>query len=164
MQLAKAHDAIVIDADYRKAPEHPHPACINDAEDVVRWTLEQSFTDTSQVTLTGFSAGGNIALVLAGSSDILPKGTIKHAIAVYPVVDLSKGYIDDSHRRCPDNMPGMNNEDFSLRISLATGNCHQNPDLFSFTPSITQEYSLAHARSPTRMLTWPRFSSLPAPH
>ncbi|KAH8653525.1 Alpha/Beta hydrolase protein [Xylariales sp. PMI_506] len=65
-----AHDAgiIVIDADYRKAPENPFPAALHDAEDALAWVASQPRRfDLSRVAVSGFSAGGNLALVAASS-------------------------------------------------------------------------------------------------
>ena len=117
-QLSIANNAIVIDADYRKAPEYPHPACLHDAEDVVGWVLGQSFTDKAELTLVGFSAGGTIALVLAASNDILPIGTVKHVITFHVVVDISKGNLDERHRHAPKGMPGQNNGDFAMGMRI----------------------------------------------
>ncbi|KAJ5175033.1 uncharacterized protein N7482_000910 [Penicillium canariense] len=59
----------VIDVQYRLAPENPFPAAFNDAEDVVTWVRSQpeSF-DIHSLSLSGFSAGANIALAVLSSS------------------------------------------------------------------------------------------------
>ncbi|KAF7590494.1 hypothetical protein BBP40_002791 [Aspergillus hancockii] len=76
----------VLDVEYRVAPENPFPAAIHDAEDVVKWVIERpSQFDLSKVALSGFSAGGNIALGL--SSVPFPPKTFHSVIAFYPVVD-----------------------------------------------------------------------------
>lgn len=57
----------VLDVEYRLAPEDPFPAATNDAEDVVKWVLSRSEQfDLKHVSVSGFSAGGNLALGLAG--------------------------------------------------------------------------------------------------
>ncbi|PVF95781.1 alpha/beta-hydrolase [Serendipita vermifera] len=54
---------VVLDCDYAKAPERPFPAALEDARDVVSYVFANpSIYDTSKVTLSGFSAGGNLAL------------------------------------------------------------------------------------------------------
>ncbi|KAK6853970.1 hypothetical protein PG995_010782 [Apiospora arundinis] len=60
----------VLDADYRKAPESPYPAAIDDAEDALRWVASAAASsaynlDTNRVAVSGFSAGGHIAAVAA---------------------------------------------------------------------------------------------------
>lgn len=59
----------VLDVQYRLAPEHPFPAAFQDAEDVIDWVRSQrdSF-DTSEISLSGFSSGGNLALSVSSAS------------------------------------------------------------------------------------------------
>lgn len=79
----------VIDASYRLAPEHPFPAATNDAAAVVNWVLSQPDRfDRSHISLSGFSAGGNLALGLAGCA--FPMDTFRHVLTFYPVTDISK--------------------------------------------------------------------------
>ena len=82
-------DYTVIDASYRLSPENQFPAAPNDVEDVIKWVLARPEEfDLSRVALSGFSAGGNLALV--ASCQLFPKETFRHVIAVYPVTDLAK--------------------------------------------------------------------------
>lgn len=82
---------LVFDADYRKAPEHPFPAAIQDAEDIVYYLLANPDKyDASNIFFSGFSAGGSIALVMA--STIGPE-RVKGVIGIYPAVDLTKQHI-----------------------------------------------------------------------
>lgn len=60
---AKKLKCYAIDARYRKAPEYPCPYPSYDCEDVVNWVHSQPDKfDGSRVALTGFSAGGNVAI------------------------------------------------------------------------------------------------------
>lgn len=78
----------VLDIQYSLAPEYPWPACHNDAEDVVNWVLGQPDTySTSQIAISGFSAGANMACVAAAST--FPKDTFNALMAFYPPTDLS---------------------------------------------------------------------------
>ncbi|KAL2831129.1 Alpha/Beta hydrolase protein [Aspergillus cavernicola] len=78
---------IVLDVQYRLAPEHPFPAALNDVEDVVNWVLQQPDKfDRARVALSGFSAGGNLAL--AASSTLFPRQTLYAVLTFYPPVDL----------------------------------------------------------------------------
>ncbi|KAJ5980243.1 hypothetical protein N7481_007541 [Penicillium waksmanii] len=59
----------VLDVQYRLAPENPFPAAFHDAEDVVNWARSQPDRfDASELSLSGFSSGGNIALGLSSAS------------------------------------------------------------------------------------------------
>lgn len=71
---------------YRMAPEHPFPAALDDAE--AAWRALSADPECGPLTLTGDSAGGNIALALL--QRIIAKGlTLPAAVAVMsPVTDL----------------------------------------------------------------------------
>jgi acetyl esterase/lipase len=87
---------VVFDADYRKSPEHPFPAAIQDAEDITCFLAANSEKyDLSNIFLSGFSAGGNIALVTASA---LGPERVKGVVAFYPVVDLTKRHIAPEKR------------------------------------------------------------------
>jgi len=78
----------VFDADYRKSPEHPFPAAIQDAEDITCYLAANADKyDSSNIFLGGFSAGGNIALVTAST---LGPERVKGVLTFYPSVDLTK--------------------------------------------------------------------------
>lgn len=88
----------VLDADYRKAPEHPFPAAINDVEDVLRWIsvadAQQTdyLSDKKRVMLSGFSSGGSLALaaasVLRAETDLPIDADICAVVGLYPSTDL----------------------------------------------------------------------------
>lgn len=87
--LAREAGCIVIDADYRKAPEYPFPAAYYDALSVVRWVLsdpEGMHFDTSRVSVGGFSAGANFAAALVGQ---FPPDTFRAVVVLYPALDCS---------------------------------------------------------------------------
>ncbi|KAF7967806.1 hypothetical protein HWV62_15070 [Athelia sp. TMB] len=80
----------VLDIDYRKAPEHPFPAALQDVEDVLaNVAAHTSQYDVSNIFLSGFSAGGCLALSTAA---YLGPDRIKGVVAVYPVTDCSRVY------------------------------------------------------------------------
>lgn len=72
--LANKMQCIILDADYRKSPENPFPAGIQDADDVLRSVFDDANKktlfnslppfDLQNVSVGGSSAGGNIALVM----------------------------------------------------------------------------------------------------
>jgi acetyl esterase/lipase len=80
----------VIDADYRKGQETTFPGPLDDAMDTLKWVAAQDHFDPKRIGVSGFSAGGTIALAAASSSgkDIADV-EIAIAIAMYPVTDLS---------------------------------------------------------------------------
>jgi len=75
--------------DYRLAPEHPFPAAVDDAMACYRGIDESGIR---RIAITGDSAGGNLALVLASCVTATPvsaKTTLVGAAAVSPVTDLT---------------------------------------------------------------------------
>jgi triacylglycerol lipase len=62
---------VALAIDYRLAPEHPHPAQIQDCRAALQWLWEhrQAYQiDTSRIAAYGYSAGGHLALLL-GTAD-----------------------------------------------------------------------------------------------
>lgn len=82
--LAAAAGCVVVDVDYRLAPEHPWPAAIDDAEAVTRAVLDEA---TGPVAVGGDSAGGNLAAIVA-----LEVPGLVHQLLVYPGVDLTMSH------------------------------------------------------------------------
>ncbi len=74
--LAKAAGVPVLVLDYRRAPEHPHPAPVEDAVAAYRWLLTDEGLAPEHIATTGDSAGGGLctAMVLAlrDAGDPLP--------------------------------------------------------------------------------------------
>ena len=66
--LASELDAVVLNFDYRLAPEHRYPTALNDAEAAVRWLAQSASSlgvDTKSLCVFGISSGGNLAAALA---------------------------------------------------------------------------------------------------
>jgi monoterpene epsilon-lactone hydrolase len=75
--------------DYRLAPEHPFPAAV---DDVLACYLGLDERNIARIAITGDSAGGNLALVLAShitGNDVSVKATLVGVVALSPVTDLT---------------------------------------------------------------------------
>ena len=75
--------------DYRLAPEHPFPAAVDDVLATYRGMEESGIR---RIAITGDSAGGNLALVLASyvaTHAVLAKAILVGAAAMSPVTDLT---------------------------------------------------------------------------
>jgi len=82
--LARITRATVVSVDYRLAPEHPHPAAVEDCLAAYDWAARQG-----EVAVLGDSAGGNLAAVV--SQLVRDRGTTPTPIAqglIYPATDL----------------------------------------------------------------------------
>jgi acetyl esterase/lipase len=86
--LSAAAGVRVLNLDYRLAPEHPHPAAVEDATAAYRWLLAHG-ADPAKVVLGGDSAGGGLAaatlVALRDAGDPLPAG----AVLISPWTDLT---------------------------------------------------------------------------
>jgi acetyl esterase len=83
--LAEASGLRVLSVDYRLAPEHPHPAALEDAWEATQWASEEW---TGPIVVGGDSAGGHLATIVAARS----RGgevAISAQLLIYPVTDLS---------------------------------------------------------------------------
>jgi monoterpene epsilon-lactone hydrolase len=85
--VATAADVRALGVNYRRAPEHPYPAAVDDVVTVYRWLLEQG-TKPEQIAIAGDSAGGG--LVIAALLALREQGSHLPAagICVSPWTDL----------------------------------------------------------------------------
>ncbi|RDW73011.1 hypothetical protein BP6252_06918 [Coleophoma cylindrospora] len=97
--IAQKAEYTVLDVQYRLAPEYPFPAAPHDAEDVVKYVLSQPQQyDTTHLSVSGFSAGANLALVVSSLADF-PKRTFRSVLAIYPPTDQAT---DPFTKEAPD--------------------------------------------------------------
>jgi epsilon-lactone hydrolase len=83
----------VVLPDYRLAPEHPHPAALDDARDVLTALLEEA--DGGPVVLSGDSAGAGLALATALTVRKRQQKTLAGCILMAPWLDLSADRRED---------------------------------------------------------------------
>jgi len=89
--LADQAGCVVISVDYRLAPEHPAPACSDDAISAFRDIAARAGEfdiDTARIAVSGDSAGGNLAAVVAQATR---HDTVAPCFQLlfYPVVDFA---------------------------------------------------------------------------
>ena len=90
-QLALAAGCVVVSVDYRRGPEHPFPAAVDDCLAATRWVRSQASElgiDPQRLAVGGDSAGGNLAavvcLALRESGAPLPA----FQLLIYPATDM----------------------------------------------------------------------------
>lgn len=94
-RLAVRAQAVVVAVDYRRAPEHPYPAAVEDCADAVRAVVGQARAlgaHPARLVLCGDSAGGNLsastALLLHDEGEGPP---IARLLLAYPAADGTLG-------------------------------------------------------------------------
>lgn len=91
--IAQEVAAVVLNVEYRLAPEHPFPAAIDDAHTALRWAFENAEAlgvDPERIAVMGESAGANISAVLAHMARDEGGPRLRHQVLVYPGPDASR--------------------------------------------------------------------------
>lgn len=88
--LAAKAGCVVVDVEYRLAPEDPFPAGPDDAYAVVEWLgahAAEIGADPARIAVAGDSAGGNLSAVVAQMSRDKGGPAIALQVLIYPAVD-----------------------------------------------------------------------------
>jgi len=85
--------AIIASIDYRRAPEHPFPAGLEDALAATAFFAEAAAdfgADPRRLAVMGDSAGGNLAAVVAHQARAYGGPSIRAQFLLYPMLDMSR--------------------------------------------------------------------------
>lgn len=98
--LANASGCVVLSVGYRRAPEHPFPAAVDDAYAALAWVAAEADglgVDPARITVGGDSAGGNLAIAAALLARDRGGPAIAAQLLVYPITttDLDRGIDPD---------------------------------------------------------------------
>ncbi|WP_171982296.1 alpha/beta hydrolase [Roseomonas mucosa] len=98
--LAEEAGSLVVSVEYRRAPEAPFPAGLDDCWAALQWLAEHGSEiggDPSRVAVAGNSSGGNFAAVLSqrATREGLP---LRHQLLLFPVTDARMDH--HSHQQC----------------------------------------------------------------
>ena len=88
--LANGARCAVFSVEYRKAPESPFPAAVDDCFSALRFVVENGKNlkiDISKVAVAGDSAGGNLAAVIALMAREAGGPAISFQLLIYPATD-----------------------------------------------------------------------------
>jgi acetyl esterase len=91
--LAEKLPAVVINVDYRLAPEYAFPAAVEDCYAAVKWLVENAESlgvNPDQICVAGDSAGGNLATVVSWLDQVIGTNFIKFQSLLYPTVCFDK--------------------------------------------------------------------------
>src|SRR5690242_10292496 len=88
--IAKAAAARSLVVDFRRAPEHPYPAQLDDAETAYRWLLKQGY-QSRNIGSTGHSIGGTLAVMLPLRLLANGEPTPGSIVSISPWADLTIG-------------------------------------------------------------------------
>jgi acetyl esterase len=126
--LAAATGWAVLSVDYRRAPESPHPAAIDDVETALTW-LRRTGADT--VAVAGDSAGAQIAAVLARRRRDLGS-PVAAQVLICPALDPASAYPElDDYGLHTDEMR------FFWDAFAPAGVDRSSPDVDPFRASLT---------------------------
>ena len=100
--IAKAVGCRALNVDYRLAPEHPHPAAVQDATAAYRWLLAQGYRP-EHIAISGDSAGGGLTLatLLSIKENGLPQPAA--AVPLSPWTDM-EGLGDSMTSNAPNDV------------------------------------------------------------
>lgn len=88
-------DALVVNVEYRLAPEHKFPAAFHDGFDAYAWCVQNAASlgaDPGRIAAAGDSAGGTISLAIARELAGKGDGALTALLLYYPMTDTSTDY------------------------------------------------------------------------
>jgi acetyl esterase len=89
-RLASRSQAVVVSVAYRRGPEHPYPAAVDDAYAATQWVAavgREHGVDPTRLAVAGDSAGGNLAAVVALLCRDRRGPAVRFQALAYPVTD-----------------------------------------------------------------------------
>jgi acetyl esterase len=130
--LSQAAGVIIASVEFRRAPEHPYPAAIEDTLSAVSWAGQHAATwggDATRLAIGGDSAGANLAAVAANRIGAAAGGkALRALLLLYPVTDSPQA----GHLSYTENATGYGLEANAMRWfwqQYAPGASPQDPDL-----------------------------------
>lgn len=88
--LCAETSAVVVSVDYRKAPENPYPAGVNDCFSASQWVFDNALAlgiDPANIGIYGGSAGGGLALAVCLMARDRNAMRFRYMMPIYPMID-----------------------------------------------------------------------------
>jgi acetyl esterase len=143
-QLAVGAGVVVVNVDYRLAPEHPFPVPLDDCVTAARWTranIARWGGDPQRIAIGGDSAGGNLSAAVI--NDLQGEIAFRGALLLYGAFDVA-GAFRDYDRWAPAEDPLLPKATMKLMIDayFSGGASNDDPrmsplraDLTAFPPA-----------------------------
>lgn len=106
-KICQKTGCIIVNVDYRLSPEFPHPTPVMDSYDALKWAVQNSQRlgiDETRLAVSGYSAGGCIAAVLAllaRDDPSMPRLALQ--VPIVPVLDAR--YVPEEGSCDPEKVP-----------------------------------------------------------
>lgn len=143
--LAQGTGAQVVAVHYRRAPENPYPAAVDDGYAILQWAVENAEgwgIDSSRLAVAGDSAGGGMTAAMAMMARDRNGPKLSMQILLYPGPMNPETDSDSYHRNGFD--PGFNKEVIEFCLESYAGNLG-NPDPYAIPLAQTDYTKLAPA-------------------
>ncbi len=152
LQLAKESNFIVVNVDYRLAPEYTFPVGPEDCYAAFSWVYENIAKyggDSNRIIIGGESAGGNLAAVITSEYLVTHPDTDAKSSPIIGTLLVSAGLAASSDPTDPDISPFADTTGLLPLVTLEhfrdlyTGNVDRSVrQTHLFAPALTPEYAL----------------------
>lgn len=132
--LSQLSGAIVFSVEYRMAPEYRFPCATDDAWQALRWLYRNAaefHADKLRFTVSGDSAGGNLAAACARRDRNMRTGILHSQLLVYPVLSQAEPNIPDYHFSIQDYEIHESQEKWIIPCILSTKSIVSSTHLYT---------------------------------
>lgn len=101
--IAHSAGVQVVSVHYRRAPENPHPAGVEDGLAVLDWAVregERHGIDAARIGVGGDSAGGHLTASLTHAARRHGGPPLRYQVLIYPAIEpdfSTRSYVDNAH-------------------------------------------------------------------
>lgn len=140
-------NAVFVSVDYRLSPENPFPVAVQDAADALLYLIRSGSTlhiDPCKLAVSGFSAGGNLAItstlcladhlkLVRQSGTAVPEYRLRALATWYPITDYTQPRAAKRaasvrpDQTLPENLTSLFDASYLHPLSLQLSNPHLSP-------------------------------------